>query len=441
MKEAETSRKVMSTGLARVMESARRDPQRKMLSLAHHIDQEALERALNRIRKNAAVGVDGITKEEYGQNLAQNLADLHGRMKTMRYRHQPIRRIHIPKGPGKTRPIGVSATEDKIVQGALRELLEAVYEQDFLDCSYGFRPGRSAHDAVKSLNRSIRYGEANWILEADIASFFDSVDRPMLQEMLQERIDDKSLLRLVGKCLRVGVLDGAEFSTPEEGTAQGSILSPLLGNIYLHHVVDLWFERDVKPRMKGKVCLVRYADDLVFGFARQEDAERVMEVLGKRLRRFNLDLAPGKTRLLDFRRPPEDQRSGKGPGAFDFLGFTHYWRRSRKGKWAPAWKTRSKSIRKAVTSLQAWCKRNRHQSIPAQHAALTRRIQGHFNYFGVNGNSRCLSMVRRKAERSWLKGLRRRSQRTRMTWERYKRILEELPLPKVKVYKNLWASP
>jgi group II intron reverse transcriptase/maturase len=243
------------------MEAARKNPHGKMLSLCHHIDVAALERAYHRIRKDAAVGVDGVTKEEYGQGLEQRLTDLHGRMKAMKYRHQPIRRVHIPKGKNQTRPIGVSSTEDKIVQGALRELLEAIYEQDFLDCSYGFRPGRSTHDALAALNKSIRYGKTNWILEADIASFFDSLVRPKLREMLEERIDDKSLMRLVGKCLHVGVLDGVEFCTPEQGAAQGSILSPLLGNIYLHHVIDLWYERDVKPRMKGRSCLVRYADD------------------------------------------------------------------------------------------------------------------------------------------------------------------------------------
>lgn len=440
MKEAETSHN-MSTGLLKVMERARKNPNGKMLSLAHHIDKEALERAYHRIHKDAAVGVDGVTKEEYGNNLEDNLEDLHARLKGMKYRHQPIRRVHIPKGRGKTRPIGVSATEDKIVQGALRELLEAIYEQDFLDCSYGFRPGRSAHDAIKALNKSIRYGEANWILSADIEAFFDNVDRPTLRKVLEERIDDKSLMRLIGKCLHVGVLDGVEFHIPEGGTAQGSILSPLLGNIYLHHAIDRWFEIEVKPRMRGRSCLTRYADDLLFGFEHKEDAERVMEVLGKRLGRFCLSLSPDKTQLFDFRRPPKDQQNGKGPGTFDFLGFTHYWRRSRKGKWHPAWKTRKKSLHKAMTALQSWCKANRHLSIPEQHAALTRRLRGHFNYFGVNGNQRCLLMLLQKVERSWFRWLRRRSQRTRMTWKRFKGILKDLPLPRVKVYKNMWATP
>lgn len=440
MKEAKTS-KNMSMGLLRVMERARKEPQGKMRSLAHHIDEEALERAFGRIRKDGAAGVDGVTKKEYGENLKDNLSGLHDRLKAMKYRHQSIRRVQIPKGNGKERPIGISTIEDKIVQGALRETLEAVYEQDFLNCSFGFRPGRSAHDAIKALNLSIRYGEANWILEADIESFFDNVDRPALQEILGERIDDKSLLRLIGKCLHVGILDGGEFTIPEEGTTQGSILSPLLGNIYLHKAIDQWFADEVKPRMRGRSCFVRYADDLLFGFERLEDAERVMKVLGKRLERFSLKLATDKTRLVDFRRPPKTQKKGKGPGTFDFLGFTHYWRRSRAGKWSPAWKTRTKSLQKAVLSIQLWCKTNLHLAIPIQQIALTRRLRGHFNYFGVNGNLRCLSMLLEKVKRSWFRWLRRRSQRSRMTWERFNEILKEFPLPQVKVYKNLWITP
>lgn len=251
----------MSPKLLEVMERAKRSPQMRFSTLAHLIDEEALKRVYHRIRKDAAVGVDGVTKAHYGEALERNVADLHGRMKAMRYRHQPVLRVHIPKEQGKTRPIGISSVEDKIVQGAVRDVLEAVYEPIFSDRSYGFRPGRSPHDALRTLDQVLNAGEARWILEADIESFFDSIDRKMLMEMLQERVADSSLLRLVGKCLHVGILDGEEYSEPTEGTAQGSSLSPLLGNIYLHHVLDQWFERDVLPRMKGKAHLIRYADD------------------------------------------------------------------------------------------------------------------------------------------------------------------------------------
>ena len=260
MSEAKTLER-MSPGLLRVMERARRDPCERQLALAHLIDVEALRRAYNRLRKRAAVGVDGVTKEAYGKNLEGNLTDLHRRLREMSYRHQPLRRIRVPKGKGQTRPIGISSTEDKIVQGALREILEAIYEQDFRDCSHGFRPGRKAHDALLTLNRVARTGKVSVILEADVQSFFDDVDRPTLREMLQKRIADKSFMRLVGKCLRVGVLEGEEFSRPDVGTAQGSIVSPILGNIYLHHALDVWFEDVVKPRLTGEATLIRYADD------------------------------------------------------------------------------------------------------------------------------------------------------------------------------------
>jgi group II intron reverse transcriptase/maturase len=230
----------MSPGLLKVAERAKQSREFRFSSVAHLIDEVALARAYRRLRKDAAVGVDGITVEQYGQALGENLRDLHGRMKAMQYRHQPIRRVHIPKEKGKTRPIGIAAVEDKVVQGAIREVAEAIYEQDFLPCSYGFRPGRSAHDAIRELSLVVNRGEVNWVLEADIMSFFDSVDRDALKEMLQRRLADGSMLRLIGKCLHVGVLDGEEYAEPEKGTAQGSILSPLLGNIYLHYVLDVW---------------------------------------------------------------------------------------------------------------------------------------------------------------------------------------------------------
>lgn len=260
MTEAPTS-ETMSPGLLRVAARAKADPQVKFNSLAHLIDVSALERSYDRLRKDAAVGVDGVTKGAYGQNLRENLRGLHERMKSGRYRHQPVRRVHIPKADRKTRPIGVSTVEDKIVQGAVTHVLEAIYEQDFRDCSYGCRPGRSAHDAIRALNRAAFRGEVNWVLEADIRDFFGSLDRTWLMKMLQHRVVDGSLLRLVGKCLHVGVLDGAEFSEPDQGTTQGSAISPLLGNLYLHYVLDLWFEVGIRPGLAGKATLVRYCDD------------------------------------------------------------------------------------------------------------------------------------------------------------------------------------
>ena len=372
----------MSPELLKVMERAKRDSSMRFFSLAHLLDEQALRRAYDRLRKDAAVGVDGITKEQYGQDLERNLRALRAQMRSMRYRHQPIRRVHIPKDKGKTRPIGISCIVDKVVQGALTEVLEAVYEPVFFDGSYGFRRGRSAHDALRALNRVLSNEEVSFILEADIVSFFDSIDRKMLVEMLRERVADTSLLRLVGKCLHVGILDGEDFSKPDEGTVQGSALSPMLGNIFLHHALDQWFERDVRPRMRGRVHLIRYADDFVITFELEEDARRVAAVLPKRFERYGLSLHPDKTRLLPFARPPRDQDEGKGPSTFDFLGFTHHWRRSRSGRWMPGLKTRTARLRRAIAAVADFCRRHRHEPVKEQHAGLKRRLVGHYNYFG-----------------------------------------------------------
>jgi RNA-directed DNA polymerase len=430
----------MSPELLKVAERAQREPTGRFHALAHLLDEPALERAYHRLRKEAAVGVDGITKEQYGQDLERNLQDLHERLRSQRYRHQPIRRVHIPKDQGTTRPIGVSAVEDKLVQDALREVLEAIYEQDFLPSSYGFRPKRSAHDAVRALDRAVHRGEVKWILEADVQSFFDSVDRTALGEMLQVRVADGALRRLIGKCLHVGVLDGAEYSEPEVGTAQGSVLSPLLGNVYLHYGLDLWFERVVKPRMRGKAILLRYCDDFIMGFERREDAERVMGVLGKRLERFGLTLHPDKTRLLDFRRPAAHRRAGKGPATCEFLGFTFYMGRTRAGRWMMWCKTRRVRLRRAIQSVADWCRRHRHWPIQLQHAALTRRLRGHFNYFGVSGNFRSLQLLVEATKKAWLKWLRRRSNRTRLTSARFTALLVRFPLPRPRITVQIWGS-
>ena len=317
-------------------------------------------------------------------------------------------------------------------------MLEAVYEPIFSESSHGFRPGRGCHDAIRALDRQAHQGRVGFILEADIVSFFDSIDRKMLLEMLQERVPDGSLLRLIGKCLHAGILDGDEYSEPEMGTAQGSVLSPLLGNIYLHNVLDRWFEREVKPRLHGKAILVRYADDFVITFERQEDAQRVMDVLPKRMGRFGLTLHPDKTRLLPFGRPPRKQQQGKGPGSFDFLGFTLYWKRTRGGTWELACTTRQARLRRSIAAIADYCRRHRHQPVKVQHESLKRRIQGHFNYFGVNGNTARLGNLVEEAKRLWFKWLRRRSQRSRLTWERFEELLKRFPLPTPRVMVRIW---
>jgi RNA-directed DNA polymerase len=428
----------MSPELLKVMERAK-DPKFVFLSLAHLIDEAALTRAFHRIRKDAAVGVDGITKEQYGQELGSHVRDLHQRLRTMRWRHQPIRRVHIPKEKGKSRPIGISSIEDKIVQEALREILDVLYEPLFFDFSYGFRKGRSAHDALRALYQVLYRGKRMWVLELDVTSYFDSIDRKMLLELLRERVVDGSLLRLIGKCLHVGVLDGEEYFEPGEGTVQGSVLSPVLGNIYLHHVLDVWFKRDVGPRLRGKAHLVRYADDAVIAFEREDDARRVMGVIAKRFERYGLKLHPEKTRVVRFEPPGRDDDSaGKGSGTFDFLGFTHYWCRSRAGFWVPRLKTRKARCRRFIMAVAEWCRRHRHWDVEEQRAALTRRLAGHFNYFGVNGNMPALQHVAQACRGVWHKWLSRRGQRPHLNWTKFADLLREHPLPKPRISVQLW---
>ena len=438
MGDAPTPQTVL-TKLRKVTERAKWDPQVQMRSIAHVIDQEVLRAAFDRIRKDAAVGVDGVTKERYGERLEENLRTLHERMKGGQYRHQSIRRVHIPKAPGKTRPIGISTVEDKVVQNALTMVLTAIYEPVFIDGSYGFRPGRSAHDALRALNAASMRGECNWVLEADIESFFDSLDRKRLMEMLRQRVADEGFLRLVGKCLHVGVLDGEEYTEPDVGTAQGSTLSPMLGNLYLHHVLDTWLANEVKPRLRGRTCLVRYADDFVIGFEHQEDAEMVKQMVHQRMAEYGLRLHPEKTRLVPYERPPRWQQGGKGPGTFDFLGFTLYWRKTRKGHWGQGYRTRKARFQRTKQALNDFCRSHRHEPVKEQHASLCRRIRGHYNYFGVNSNHQSLWRLLEAVRRIWFKWLRRRSQRVHLTWQRFEGILQAFPLPRPSIKVQLWV--
>ena len=285
-------------------------------------------------------------------------------------------------------------------------------------------------------------GEAKVILEADIQTYFDSLDRSRLMEFLRERIPDGSITRLVGKCLHVGVLDGEEFSTPDRGTAQGSCLSPLLGNLYLHHVLDEWFEVEIRPRLRSRAVLVRYCDDFVIGFERMEDAERVRDVLDKRLGKYGLTLQPDKTRLIPFERPSQEQTKGKGPGTFDLLGYTFFWRRAPNGRWVLTCKTRRDRLKRSIQALYRLCRCHRNWPIPAQHADLVRRIQGHINYFGISGNGRSVAHLVTAAMYAWYKWLNRRSQRSRMTWERYYHgLLRQYPLPRPRVVASIWFKP
>ena len=445
---AESSNSVdVSTKLERIATLARQMPDKALTPLAHHIDMVWLREAYRRTRKDGATGVDGQTAEQYASHLETNLQSLLDRAKSGTYRAPPVRRVHIPKTNGReTRPIGIPTLEDKILQRAVTMVLEAVYEPSFYDGSYGFRPGRSAHQALQSVWAQSTAMAGGWVLEIDIRSFFDEVDHGHLRDILRCRVADGVLLRLIGKWLNAGVLEDGAVTRPDKGTPQGGVISPMLANIFLHAVLDDWFHREVAPRLVGQARLVRYADDAVFLFANEADARRVLEVLPKRFAKYGLTLHPQKTRLVEFRRP--DQRSRdedpRGPGTFDLLGFTHFWGKSRSGKWIVKRKTARDRFRRALARIWAWCKSHRHENVRAQQQALTRKVNGHYEYFGITGNIAMLDRFYRAVVRAWRRWLHRRSQRARMIWDRMNALLVRLPLPRPRIthpYTRRPATP
>lgn len=411
---------------------AKQMPEKALSTLAHHIDLEWLHEAYRRTRKDGAVGVDGQTAAEYAANLEGNLQSLLDRAKSGTYRAPPVRRVLVPKADGKQmRPIGIPTFEDKILQRAVVMVLQAVYEQDFLNCSYGFRPGRSAHGALNALRSQAMQMSGGWVVEVDVRKFFDDLDHAHLREMLRRRVQDGVLLRLIDKWLKAGVLADGSLSYPEAGSPQGGVVSPLLANVYLHEVLDVWFERIVKPKLRGYGFMVRYADDFVMVFSREDDARRALEVLPKRFGKYGLTLHPDKTRMVEFRRPDGRSPSGGGgrPGSFDFLGFTHYWGKSRKGYWVLWQRTAKDRLRRTLRRANEWCSRNRHRPIGEQHRILSAKLRGHYGYFGITGNSKAISSVAYRVTRIWRKWLNRRSQKARMTWERMMKLLQRYPLP------------
>jgi RNA-directed DNA polymerase len=439
---AETSGSItVSTKLERIAKLAREMPQAALTTLAHHIDIDWLREAYRRTRKNGATGVDRQTAAEYAGNLEVNLRLLLERAQSGSYVAPPVRRVHIPKGDGsQTRPIGIPTFEDKVLQRAVAMVLEAIYEQSFMDCSYGFRPGRSAHQALRLVQSQTVKMAGRWVLEIDIRKFFDTLDQRQLRDIVRKRVRDGVLLRLISKWLNAGVMENGAIEYPEAGTPQGGVISPLLANIYLHEVLDDWFVRQVAPRLVGRAVLVRYADDVVIIFGNEQDARRVFDVLPKRFAKYGLTLHPEKTRLVDFRRPdrralpsPDNGDVRSRPGTFDLLGFTHYWAKSRKGYWVVKQKTAADRLRRALKRIADWCRRHRHEPVRDQWTALKRKLLGHFGYFGITGNYQALHNFSVRVVGAWRKWLSRRSQRAWISVEKMKRLLERYPLPQPRI--------
>jgi group II intron reverse transcriptase/maturase len=405
------------------------------------IDVEFLHEAFRRTRKDGATGVDGQTGKAYEENLEENLKSLLERFKSGRYQAPPVRRTYVPKGDGgsQQRAIGIPTFEDKLLQRAVTMVLEAVYEQDFSNCSHGYRPGRSAHTALTELWQELMAMGGGWVLELDIKSFFDSLSHSSLRQILDQRVRDGVLRRTIDKWLAAGVLEGDKLNHPDAGTPQGGVVSPCLANVYLHDALDKWFEEDVKPRLRGRACMLRFADDAVLVFSNEDDARRVLDVLPKRLGKYGLTLHPTKTRLLYFRPPLVGGKKERDTGkqSFDFLGFTHYWARSRRGYWVVKRKTASSRFSRALKRASEWLRSVRHRPVAWQHEQLVRKLRGHDNYYGVANNYAALSRLRYEVARLWRKWLDRRSDKARMAWDRFSRLLRRYPLPTPVVHHRL----
>jgi group II intron reverse transcriptase/maturase len=409
----------LSTKRQWIADLAREHPDWVLTTLHHHIDLDWMLEAWRLTRKDGAPGVDGVTAADYEVTLEANLLDLLDRIKSGRYVAPPVRRRYIPKADGTKRPLGIPTLEDKVAQRAILMLLEPIYETDFLPCSYGFRPGRSAHDALSALRNGIIGQRLCWVVDIDISKYFDTIDHTHLRGFLDQRVKDGVVRKMIDKWLKAGVLDEGVLSRTAGGTPQGGVISPLLSNIFLHHVLDEWFETVARPRLQGRCLLIRYADDCVMAFEDRASGLKMLDVLGKRLGRYGLTLHPTKTRFVDFR--PNPPKGGSGGGtmetAFDFLGFTHVWGKSRRGK-DVVWQTTAKSrLARALAAATIWCRQNRHRPFRDQHARLSRMIQGHCAYYGITGNRRRIGEYVYQLRYIWRKWLDRRGGRNTLTWQ------------------------
>jgi RNA-directed DNA polymerase len=422
----------LSTRFQRIAEQAS-DKARVFTTLAHRIDVELLREAFGQLRREAAPGVDGQTATEYAVDLEGRLGDLHERLSRQQYRASPGRRVWIEKEDGSQRPLAIPILEDKIVQRAVVLLLSPIYEQDFYEFSYGFRPGRGAHDALHALREHCMELGGVWLVDADVRGFFDSVNHGLLQQILRQRVNDGGIVRLVGKWLKAGIQEGGSITHPETGTPQGGVISPLLANIFLHTVLDEWFVEQVQPRLRGRSFLIRFADDFVIGCELEDDARRVLGVLAKRLAKYGLSLHPDKTRLVRFQRPSRVQPESAGNGTFDLLGFTHYWGRSRRGFWVIKRRTARKRLQRSMLAISQWCRRHRHKPMALQCKKLGQKLRGHYGYYGIVGNFGALAVVYQHTRQVWRKWLSRRSWKSSVSWEKFLQLEKIFVLPRPRI--------
>lgn len=447
MKNAQSVNNV-STTQEQIATLAERYPDRGLTSLNKHLDEDWLRAAFAGLRKDGAAGVDGVSAKAYEEELENRLPDLVNRAKSGSYRAPPVRRVYIDK-PGKRekRPLGIPTTEDKLLQKAVTMLLEPIYEREFYDFSYGFRSGRGCHDALEHIRRSIVETRTGWIVEADIRNFFGTMPHGLLRELLRQRVRDGVITRLIDKWLKAGVLEAGEWERSKEGTPQGGVISPLLSNVFLHEVLDRWFAEQLQPLLKGGSFLVRYADDFIMGFENRREAERVLSTLWKRFARYGLELHPEKTRLVPFRKPRKGnpRKDREDSQSFDFLGFTHIWSRSVNGYWVVKKLTAKDRLNRALKEINQWCRLHRHDPMEEQHERLSRKMKGHYGYYGVTGNIRKLQSYYAKVRRLWHKWLRRRHRRrNNWDWEWWERtIAPNYPLPKPRIVHSVYrrANP
>jgi len=430
------------TKLALISERARKEPDCQFTSLAHLLDAGFLKQCYLGLGRDRACGVDGVTWRAYGERLEENLNALVARMKAKRYKPQPARRVYIPKDEHAKRPLGLPALEDKIVQKGIVRILEAIYEADFLDCSYGFRPGRNCHGALNAVDKTIMTQPVNHVIDADIKGFFDNVSHDWMMECLRVRISDPSLLLLIRRFLKAGHMESGLIVATEKGTPQGGNLSPILSNIFLHYVLDLWFEKCVKPQARGVCHLVRYADDFLCLVQYVDDAQRIEQALRERFSKFGLELHPDKTRVMSFGRYEQEnaKRQKRRGHTFDFLGFTHYCGESRRGKFIVGRKTSAKKFRAKCRAMNVWLKAVRNACKAKEWwPILCAKLRGHYQYYGVSGNMRSLQRYYQLTIRLVRKWLNRRSQRKSFNWERFRSYLEHYPLPRPRIVHNLYT--